>query len=679
MHRSGLKAGCFFSLLFSFLLMLLPCFNIAHAEQVVLPFQTPLSSMNNCGSGVSTDTHFTLAATGDFFPHLIIQHAGESLGYDYLFDKVRPFLANTDLGYTNFDGALLEDAPLSEYPNFNFSPQLAPALKKAGIGVVSTANNHILDKGLRGLDATLKVLDNSGILQHGTVSGEDVTKPRPPYLPINLSRNGVKVKIGFLSFTWGTNGIPDPNNQVNLLWETNEYGRQGKIRPQVLEAIAQARSETDFVVVAAHWGQEYNFYPEEYQIEGAKQMAAAGADVILGSQPHTLQPLDIIETGNHKTLVIYSLANFLAAQSWNQQEKFTNTSVILYVGFARREDGKVQLTGYRYLPIMMTDGETRTAPFPAENDQRSAAHVRELLRDPSGLQQFPEAPLPNRLEVCPTLSFPEASDNTIRGDFYRYYTTLGNNYTRSLQESVAIIGLPLGKVKRELSGDCSQYTYVLYTERQRLELQPDTDWPFRIVGTQLGTEVYKEKYKLTDVERLPESEIASELFQNFYQKYGGVVVFGYPISGELRETDSETGFVKTVQYFERSRFETVLGTSGNPNPLYSVQLGLLGKEYAGIEAQCTNRSTAINKVVAQPPKPGTTSSEVRKMETASKSSNYNALWQAIILTIIPGVVLLSANRVWNKIKTKHKHAKKLALQANNWKYNEGIKSRGERI
>ncbi|MEI7553950.1 CapA family protein [Candidatus Chlorohelix sp.] len=586
--RTELKAVCFYTFLMSFLLLLLPCFSYAHAEQVALPFQMSLSSFNNCGSGDATDTHFTIAATGDFFPHLIIQHAGESLGYDYLFDKVRPFLANADLGYTNFDGALLEDAPLSEYPNFNFSPQIAPALKRAGIGVVSAANNHILDKGLRGLDATLKVLENSGILQHGAVSGEDASKPRQPYLPITLSHNGVKVKIAFLSFTWGTNGIPDPYNQVNLLWETNEYGQQGKIRQQALEAIAQARNETDFVVVAAHWGQEYNFYPEEYQIEGAKQMAAAGADVILGSQPHTLQPLDIIETGNRNTLVIYSLANFLAAQSWNQQEKFTNTSVILYVGFVRHNDGKVQLTGYRYLPIKMTDGETRTAPFLAESDQRSAAHVRELLRDPTGLRQFPDFPLPNRLEVCPTLSFPEIPDNTIGGDFYRYYTTLGNAYTRSLQESVAILGLPLSNIKRELSGDCSQYTYVLYTERQRLELQPTTNWPFRVIGTQLGTQVYKEKYRLTEVERLSESEIASELFRDFYQKYGGLVVFGYPISGELQETDSETGLIKTVQYFERARFETTPVTTLNPNPLYSVQLGLLGKESAGVESQCKN-------------------------------------------------------------------------------------------
>src|SRR3954449_6470838 len=138
----------------------------------------PLLAANMCGAGDPGDVYFTLAATGDTFPHENIQNAGEAQGYDYLFDHVRPFLKAADLAYTNFDGAMLAGSPYSGYPAFNYNPRLAPALKNAGIGLVSTANNHILDRGPEGLDATLQVLQQAGIMQHGTVASA-AAPPRP--------------------------------------------------------------------------------------------------------------------------------------------------------------------------------------------------------------------------------------------------------------------------------------------------------------------------------------------------------------------------------------------------------------------------------------------------------------------------------------------------------------------
>ncbi|MBC6436153.1 CapA family protein, partial [Nostoc sp. HG1] len=87
-----------------------------------------------------------------------------------------------------------------------------------------------------------------------------------------------------MSASWGTNGIPDPYNQVNLLFDTNSYGAQGNVRPGILEAVAQARRETDLVVVAAHWGVEYEFYPRDTQTIAAQRLAEAGVDIILGAQ-----------------------------------------------------------------------------------------------------------------------------------------------------------------------------------------------------------------------------------------------------------------------------------------------------------------------------------------------------------------------------------------------------------
>jgi hypothetical protein len=568
----------------------------------------PLPAANMCGAGHPDDTHFTFAATGDTFPHENIQAVGEARGYDYLFDRIRPFLQAADIGYTNFDGAMLAGSPYTGYPTFNYNPALAPALKNAGIDLVSTANNHILDRGPQGLDATLGVLDQAGILQHGAVPSSTGDQPRPPYLPITLTHDDVSITIGFLSFTWGTNGIPDPYNQVNLLWESNVYGQQGNVRPSVLETIAQAQRETDLVIVAAHWGYEYQFYPDASQIEGAAQMAAAGADVILGAQPHTLQPVDILDTNGRKTLVLYSLANFIASQGAFQDPFFSATSVVFYVGIIRDAEGNVRVSGYRYLPMMMTDFDTRPAPIPRDGFAHLHAHVQRMLRDPGGIHRLsPDPPAPEeRIEVCPELVLPTAPDQPISGDFAWHIATLGNTTPLAPAEMLALFGAPCGPVVTELTGDCRHTTSVLYTERQRLELHPGAEWPYRIVGTRIGTEIYKQRYGVTQVEPRQDitgDAIANERFRAFFARYGGLPVFGYPISDELIEIDATTGQPKRVQYFERARFELVADAPTDAPLLEQVQLGLLGREYAGIVAQCGTPLVRISPPSAQSAQP----------------------------------------------------------------------------
>ncbi|HWQ11568.1 MAG TPA: CapA family protein [Roseiflexaceae bacterium] len=541
---------------------------------------TPLRWANMCGAGDPRDVHFTIAATGDTFPHENIQAAGESYGYDYLFDYVRPFLQAADLAYTNFDGAMLEGSPSTGYPAFNYSPKLAEALRRAGIGLVSTANNHILDRGPEGLDATLAVLARSGIAQHGAIPTTEAAGPRPPYLPITLARDDATVTIGFISASWGTNGLPDPYGQVNLLWESNSYGGQGGVRQSVLDAIAQAGRETDLVVVAAHWGEEYQFYPQPYQLEGARRMAEAGADVILGAQSHTLQPVDIIDAGGRRALVAYSLANFLASQGAFQQPYYSATSVILYLGLVRQADGVVRVTGYRYLPTLHVDGDTRPAPLPA-SEASVTAHVRQIMRDPAGLRQLPPHPPAGRVEVCPAIGFAETPGVALGGDFAQHYATLGGGLdTREPRETIAVLGLPLGPPARGLAADCARATVVLTTERQRLEWDPSAPWPYRVLGARLGAEAYQRRYGDEPPPRtdLTGGAFGDERLRAFFERYGGLPVFGYPLSGLLAEPDPVTGRPVTVQYFERARLELASEAPPGADLLAQVRVAPLGRE-----------------------------------------------------------------------------------------------------
>lgn len=569
---------CFFTLAF----FLQPASLQAASFDALATPTTPIAGLNSCGSG--EETNFTLAAVGDILLHMYIQDVAERQGYDYLFDRVRPFLQKADMAYANFEGNANSTVPRSDYPDFNYSPAIAVALKNTGVDVVSTANNHAVDTGPTGIDATIDSLDKAGLLHHGTTRRN---QPHQPYQLLTFNKNGVTVKAAFLSYTYGTNGVPDPYGQVNYLWNI-----QGKVSQDVKDTITQARKETDLVIVAVHWGIEYQQDPTDQQIQGAKDLAGAGADIILGDHPHTVEPVEWLDNGGRKSLVIYSLGNFIAAQNMFQAESFTMASLIYYIGFSKEKDGKVTVTGYNYLPVYI-ENDLRPVPMvPNGPYANSFQHIVSQMRDPNKahlVSNDPAAIGKDGIQICNSESFTDTGQS-IGGDFYDYFYTLGSGQVHQPRnQAIAIIGYPIKPVVYELSGDCQRTVPVLYTERQRLELQPETDWPFRVVGTQLGTAVYQQKYKPAQIVRNTDingSAIANAHFKAFFQRYGGVTVFGYPISPELTETDATTGQPKTVQYFERARMELTPGVPPNSNPLYDVQLGLLGHEYAGIDFQC---------------------------------------------------------------------------------------------
>lgn len=589
---------------------------------------TPLRDTFSCGAGLPGETHFTLAATGDTFPHENIQAAAEANGYDWLFDNVRPFLAVADVAYTNFDGAMLEGAGYTGYPTFNYNPALAAALKNAHVDLVSTANNHILDRGPEGLDATMQVLARNSIRYHGTVPSS-ANGVQPPYLPVPVSNDGVTVTLGFVSASWGTNGIPDPYNQVNLLFDTNSYGAQGTVRPEILAAVAQAKRETDLVVVAAHWGVEYQFYPNDTQTQAAQKLAEAGADIILGAQPHTLQPVDIIDTGGRKTLVIYSLANFLASQGAFQDPYFSATSTILYVGFVRSVDGTVRVTGYRYLPTIHVDGDTRPAPIPITGYEGVIEHVRTILRDPNGARQIGPDPVAvgEQVAICPTFAFEGQPEATLGGDFAAFYRTLGS-------AASTVVGIPNGPARQELKGDCQTTTSVVYTPFQRLEWHPEAEWPYRVVGTQLGTLLYRQNHGGTEPQRGDVNAITSPAFRAFYEGNSGQVLFGLPISTMFEENGN------TVQYFERARFEAVPGADPNAPPEQQVRLGRLGEEYGGIAAQCNLAAATTSAGVSLPvitnPQPAR---NTRPAQPATSTSG-RLSWLVPLIMVLAGLIVV---------------------------------------
>ena len=228
----------------------------------------------------------------------------------------------------------------SNYPQFNSPEELAYGLADMGIDVLSTAGNHCLDKGFSGLSNTLNVLDSAKISHTGTARTEE---ERDTILFKDI--NGVKV--AFISYTYGTNGIPIPDGKdfcVNLI-----------DRDLIKKDIESAKSQNaDVIIACMHWGIEYQTTQNAEQEELANFLFQNGVDIILGNHPHVLQPMEkktiTLEDGTVKDcFVIYAFGNFIC----DQNAENTRNSIILNMDITKNPDGKISIDNIDYVPTYM--------------------------------------------------------------------------------------------------------------------------------------------------------------------------------------------------------------------------------------------------------------------------------------------------------------------------------------
>ena len=191
----------------------------------------------------------------------------------------------------------------------------------AGFNLVSTSNNHTLDTGWRAVLSSREYWnkqESKNVYMVGSYSSWDEKKKLETRV---LESNGITYAL--LNYTYGTNGIPVPGGKGYLvnLWETdidyinnpNTDTNYKKYKNTVKSDIEAIRDKVDVLMVAMHWGVEYTHKPTNYEKDMAKFLADNGVDLIIGTHPHVIQPVEYI--GN--TLVFYSLGNFISAQYQN--------------------------------------------------------------------------------------------------------------------------------------------------------------------------------------------------------------------------------------------------------------------------------------------------------------------------------------------------------------------------
>ncbi len=300
-------------------------------------------------SPVSQDpvTVMHIRAAGDLNITDSVITAGQSAtGYDYTpaFKDVAAVLSEADLTVMNFEGNIYG----TPYGTATSSApvEILQGLRSAGVDMLQVANSCTLNNGLNGLSATLTAIRNAGIEPLGAYANDAEYRQYKGYTIAEVRG----VKVAFVAFTKGLGGRGMPagsENLVNLLYQdyADEYQKVDEERiTTILKAAAAERP--DLTVAMVHWGSAYNEDISKTQKRIVTLMKKQGVDVILGTHPHLVQPIDYDSAAG--TLVAYSLGDFFG----DAERGGTNYSIILDLEITKDATaGTTKVTNYSYVPI----------------------------------------------------------------------------------------------------------------------------------------------------------------------------------------------------------------------------------------------------------------------------------------------------------------------------------------
>ncbi len=260
----------------------------------------------------------TMIMAGDNLIHSsVYKDAMDSSGnYNFttMYELIKPIVSTYDIAYYNQETILGgKELGVSDYPTFNSPQEVGDAMIDAGFNLVSLATNHTMDSGEKAVLASREYWNQQdGVLAVGSYDSVDA-RNEVHIVTVN------HITYTMLNYTYGTNGIPVPSGKEYLVnvWPTdlelNDVERDTEYqeyKEQVKKDIEAVRKQVDVLIVAMHWGVEYTDEPTEYEKDMANFLASLGVDIIIGTHPHVIQPIEWIDD----TLVIYSLGNFISAQ-----------------------------------------------------------------------------------------------------------------------------------------------------------------------------------------------------------------------------------------------------------------------------------------------------------------------------------------------------------------------------
>ena len=283
------------------------------------------SVINVVESVISVADTIRLVFAGDVMGHgmQIIgawRDGGDSCyNYHPPFQWVKDYISAADIAIVNLE-VTLAGPPYEGYPKFSSHQSLAYALQDAGFDVLLTANNHALDRGKKGMERTLDVLDSIGMLHTGAFRDSAEWEARYPLI---VEKNNFRLAL--LNYTYDTNNrtVEKPNvvNYIDTLRMAVDITRAHELEP-------------DFIIAYLHWGKEYETEENETQRQIASFLARKGCNLIVGAHPHVVQPIAKIAVADGDSVpVAYSLGNFIS----NQRDRYRDGGITLEVTLTKTD------------------------------------------------------------------------------------------------------------------------------------------------------------------------------------------------------------------------------------------------------------------------------------------------------------------------------------------------------
>lgn len=228
--------------------------------------------------------------------------------FKHMFTYVKDVIKDYDLKFYNQETIIGgKSIGLSGYPTFNSPDEIGLDMMDTGFNIVNLATNHTMDMGIKGAKYSADFWHTkSNILVVGSYRSANERN--------NIEvkeQNGIKYAV--LSYTYGTNGILVPKGYEYLVnvWPMENSSQYEAYKSQVRADVDSVRDKVDVLMVSMHWGTEYQLGTySSYQRNTAEFLSSLGVDVIIGTHPHVVQPIEFV----NDTLVIYSLGNFISGQ-----------------------------------------------------------------------------------------------------------------------------------------------------------------------------------------------------------------------------------------------------------------------------------------------------------------------------------------------------------------------------
>ena len=302
----------------------------------------------------------------------------KSSGYDFHpeFAEISEVLSNADYTIANMEGTVgkYNKSKYSGYPQFNCPETILEALKDSGVDFLTLANNHMLDRFFDGIKNTVGWVQQYGFDYVGAYRTQEERNT-----PTVYEVNGIK--IGFVAYTHSTNSIEKLAKGLDP--GATQYGVPYIQKADIAADIKRVKDAGAEVVIALpHWGDEYKDQPNGTQVKYAKRLAMAGADIIIGSHSHIVQPMDYVDfTDNEgkarRAFLMFSMGNFL---SDHYKIQGTDCGVVLDFTINENPDGSFSCDNVGYLLTYCwqpTEGDVRILPSGKYKDNPPAGMTDE--------------------------------------------------------------------------------------------------------------------------------------------------------------------------------------------------------------------------------------------------------------------------------------------------------------